>query len=129
MIDYIHLVNNISHDIYIIAKNSDYYLAYINLMSIGALLILNIYYTIIYYYQYHFVHDIYVRSNLKMKIILNMIALIFVIYTIYKANSEYIKKFLHNFYSYIFNSFTLKVSAPISSPSQVPVSTEIKSSK
>jgi len=104
MIQLINLINNLTNDTSIIYKNSKYYLGYINIITTGSLLSLNIFYFLLYSYNYYYKQEIYVKTNMSYIIILNCIALIFVLITIIQTN-----------YLYIFN---LK---PVSVPVQVPV--------
>jgi len=115
-----HLLNNISHDIFLISKASGILIDYINLIAIGSLLIYNVYNFNLYYKQYFYEHDIYVRSTIKFTLILNLIALVFVLITIYKTNSVYINKFLHKMYESILGkkkAETKPVLVPISTTS------------
>jgi len=115
-----HLINNISHDIFILSKKSKILLDYIDLIAIGFLLIFNVYNFSTYYKQYFSDYEIYVRTNIKFTLILNLIALIFVSFTIYKTNSVYINKFLHKMYESILGkkkAETKPVLVPISTTS------------
>lgn len=114
MIQFINLINNITNDISIINKNSIYYISFLNIIAIGLLLILNIFYFLLYYYDYYYKNDIYVRTNIKWSIILNIIALVFVLITLFQAN-----------YSYIFGIKPLPINTIEPTPTPTPIPTKI----
>ena len=90
MINIINLINNITRDITFIFKDSVYYSALANIIIVGILILINTYYFFVYFYNYYYQHEIYVRKDVSISIILNLITLIIVIKTIYNANTEYI---------------------------------------
>jgi Trk-type K+ transport system membrane component len=131
MIVFVNLINNISNDISIINKKSQYYIDYINIIAIGIILIVNIFYFLLYSFNFYYKNEIYVNTNIKKTLILNSIALIFVIITVYQVNYSYFV----DFYNYIFNiipnkktnlkSTEIPIATPIVTPDPIPT----KSSK
>ena len=90
MINIINLINNITRDITFIFKDSVYYSALANIIIVGILILINTYYFFVYFYNYYYQHEIYIRKDIRISLILNLIALIILIRTLYSANTEYI---------------------------------------
>lgn len=121
MIDITNLINNISNDISIINKNSKYYIDYINIIALGLLLIVNIFYFLLYSFNFFYKNETYVNTTIKNKLILNTIALVFVMISVYQANYSYFV----DFYNYIFNIIPKKEQIAIATPIATPIVTPI----
>jgi len=90
MIDIINFINNIIRELSFIIRNSVYFSDLANLIIVGILILINMYSLYVNFYNYHIKNDIYVKSNISISLILNLIAVIIVCKTLYSANTEYI---------------------------------------
>jgi hypothetical protein len=86
MNNFINFFNNILNDIFILYSS---YISHLtNIISIGLILLFNIYSIIHYYYNITHGLDPYVRSEIFYLLIFNFIALITTAVTIYNSNPQ-----------------------------------------
>ena len=90
MINIINFINNIIRELSFINKDSVYFSDLANLIIVGILILVNMYYLCIHMYNYYYQHEIYIKTNIGFTILFNIIAVIIVCKTLYSANTEYI---------------------------------------
>ena len=87
MINILIFFNNIINDIFLVY--SDYLTQLINIISIGSMLLINIYSVLVYYYNLTHGIDTYAHSTVIHLLFFNFIALISTGITLYKLNPTF----------------------------------------
>ena len=119
MINILNFFNNISNDIFIIY--SSYITQYLNIISIGAMLLINTYTLLHFYYNVTHGLDPYARSEIYYLLIFNFIAIISTGVTLYNSNPQIFGNKQNQ--NPTPNSNSILTPTPSPTPSSTPIST------
>jgi hypothetical protein len=126
LFDILNFFNNITNDIFILY--STYVSSLINIISIGSMLLINLFTILTYYYNLTHGYDQYVRSTIKIILLFNFIGLVTTGITIYESNPHLFGITPTPIPTSIPTSTPTLTSTPTSTPTPIPTSTPISTS-